>query len=91
MEKLFLSYVTEYEAGWGSRPDGVAISRSKAALVKYIIKMSKDQNPEYYWLYSDPIEMVTDSKGLPSKLNKKNVIEVSNLPKGNWYKNVVSA
>lgn len=87
MEKIYVSHITEYELGWGQRPDGVALSKSKTALTNYIIERTANQSPEYFWSYSDPLEMVTDSKKLP-KLTKRNVIELSTLPKGNWYKNI---
>lgn len=91
MKKLYVSYVTEYELGWGSKPDGIAISKSLSSLKKYIDEMKKDQNYEYYWTYSEPEEMITDSDTKEiNSLDKNKVIELSKFPKGKWYKNVVA-
>lgn len=54
MKKLFISYCTEYEAGWGSKPDGLLLCEEKNIIEKEIISQHKKGTPEYYWRYSTP-------------------------------------
>jgi hypothetical protein len=53
---VFLVRVTEYERGWGSRPEGTLIFRSEEDRTQFLADMVKENSdpvvPDYYWAYS---------------------------------------
>ena len=56
MKKLFVTYCTEYEKGWGSKPDGIVISESHNDLITHIEPYNKREkgDNELFWNYSPP-------------------------------------
>lgn len=60
MKKLFVSYCTEYEAGWGQRPDGLMIGEDLKSMTEEIGKRNVGGNPDYFWRYSEPEEVFCD-------------------------------
>ena len=46
--QIYISYCTEYEAGWGQRPDGFLITESLDAMNRKIKESNKMGRPSYY-------------------------------------------
>ena len=61
MKKLWVAYCTEYEQGWGSRPDGLILAISKDVIDTEIKESNKQGSIEYYWRYSTPEEISCDN------------------------------
>ena len=59
MKKLFVSYCTEYESGWGSKPDGIVISHDFNTLATHIEPFNKREKGSYelFWNYTPPEEI----------------------------------
>lgn len=57
MKKLYVSYITEYEASWGNKPDGLVLSVNIEILKKEIKEQHKKDTYNCYWIYSDPKEI----------------------------------
>lgn len=57
MKKIYISYCTEYEAGWGQRPDGFILADDLAIIQNYVEEKNKDGKPDYFWRYSEPKEV----------------------------------
>ncbi len=69
---------TEYERGWGSRPDGVSLHKSKEAAEKYVSDYDKKYNnessaPDEYTKGGTP-ELVEVSKKVHDEVMKKGMI-----------------
>lgn len=62
MKILFISYCTEYEQGWGSKPDGVAFSKTKEAFEKYYKDLVERETYEIFWRYTEPVEVTMDDE-----------------------------
>lgn len=62
MKTLYISYCTEYEAGWGSRDDGVLIGKTKEEILAEIERITKDESYEIFWRYTEPKEVVCDDE-----------------------------
>lgn len=62
MKTLFIAYCTEYEAGWGQRPDGFMIGKSKEAMLPKIEESNKMGSYEYFWRYSEPKEVYCEDE-----------------------------
>ncbi len=62
MKKLFISDCTEFELGWGNRPDGFMISESKEAMLNWMETSNKMGSYEYFWRYDSPSEIECDDK-----------------------------
>ena len=52
MTKLFAMEWTEYEAGWGSRPDGFTIYKTKEAAKKHILEAEQNKKYECFSVHS---------------------------------------
>ncbi len=52
MKILYVAYSTEYEAGWGSRPDGFILTEEKSIIEAEIEKVFTQGSYECYWRYS---------------------------------------
>jgi hypothetical protein len=52
--QLYISHCTEYEFGWGSRPDGFLITESFEVMVKKISESIKMGSYECFWRYDEP-------------------------------------
>lgn len=48
MTKLFAMGWTEYESGWGSRPDGFTLYKTKEAAKKHILESEKNKKYECF-------------------------------------------
>jgi hypothetical protein len=85
MYKVYVSYCTEYEAGWGQRPDGVMIGTSLKVLTAEVKRRNaiKD-NPSYFWRYTEPIECQCNYQNLKKIKEKKDIKDVAHF--GNNYK-----
>ena len=59
MKKVLISYCTEYEAGWGQRPDGFMITTPKhrEKMEARIKKSTEEGSRECFWRYSEPEEV----------------------------------
>lgn len=54
MKLIYISYCTEYEAGWGQRPDGFVLADDLAVLENYVAEENKGGSRDYFWRYSEP-------------------------------------
>ena len=54
MEALYAVNYTEYERGWGQRPDGSSIHKSKTAAEKFKADIEKLGDPEIFVRGSEP-------------------------------------
>jgi hypothetical protein len=63
MKKVWISYCTEYEAGWGQRPDGLMIGAdvNKEVMLAEIKKRSEGDR-DIFWRYSEPITVYCTKK-----------------------------
>jgi hypothetical protein len=62
MKSLYVAYCTEYEVGWGSRPDGLVLTEEKSVIDTIIEAESNTGSRECYWRYSTPEEVFCDKK-----------------------------
>ena len=60
MEKLFISYCTEFEEGWGQRPDGIVISPDHNKLITHITPFNTrvEGSHTLFWNYTPPQEIL---------------------------------
>lgn len=65
----WVSDVTEYEAGWGQRPDGAVVSKDKNAVIKTIASMESAGSREYFVRCGKPYEAIMTDEGV-QLLNK---------------------
>lgn len=68
MKPIYISHITEYEKGWGSKPDGIVISNDLEKLKTYIEPYNKREKGSYelFWNYSLPVEVLCDDKDIDS-------------------------
>ena len=86
MKTLFISYCTEYEAGWGQRPDGFIMSEDREAMEEYIKTTGNSGSREYFWRYDEPKEIFCEAaqyKKIVAKLNEDGIVHYSNSDKSN--------
>jgi hypothetical protein len=62
MKKVYVSHGTEYERGWGQRPDGVLLSEDLESLKERIVRNEALGDSEEFTRYSSPQEMFVDAK-----------------------------
>lgn len=62
MKKLFMSDCTEYEAGWGSKPDGFILADSLEACEAEINRVENLGSREMFWRYSKPVEVFCEDE-----------------------------
>jgi hypothetical protein len=70
MEKVFVTQSTEYEAGWGQRPDGYFISTSRDELEKYIAKDGNSGCYDLFWRCGEIDEMFVNETEAFTHLKK---------------------
>lgn len=57
MKSLYLANCTEYESGWGSRPDGSIICKSLDEINDYIVGYEKGGSYDCFWRFDKPVEV----------------------------------
>lgn len=62
MKKVYVTHGTEYERGWGQRPDGVLLSEDLEVLKNKIKVNEALGDSEEFTRYSAPQEMFVDAK-----------------------------
>ncbi len=62
MKILYVAYSTEYEAGWGSRPDGFILTEEKSIIEAEIEKVFTQGSYECYWRYSSIDKVICDEE-----------------------------
>lgn len=85
MKKFYISECTEYEAGWGSRPDGFIIAEDLEDLKSAIVKGSTGDR-DLFWRYSEPREIFCELKTYRDLIKKINDDKIINLNKSERYK-----
>ena len=62
MKKLYLSYCTEYESGWGSKPDGFLLADTLEASEAEIKRVESAGSHEIFWRYTKPEEVYCEDE-----------------------------
>ena len=62
MKTLYISYCTEYEAGWGQRPDGFAMTEDKETMEEFIKTKGNTGGRDYFWRYDEPTMVRCDDE-----------------------------
>ena len=62
MKRLFLSDCTEYESGWGSKPDGFILADTLEACKDEINRVEKMGSGEIFWRYTEPVEVYCEDE-----------------------------
>lgn len=70
MKSIWISYCTEYEAGWGQRPDGFIMAEDKEVMLEFIKTKGNSGEPAYFWRYDEPEEVWCTKKTL-EEIRKK--------------------
>lgn len=89
MKTLYLAHCTEFEAGCGSRPDGIVISASFDDLKKHIKEDEDCGSYEIFWRYDKPYEVFCDDATYEMILkkmncNERNIYWITNEDIKNW-------
>ena len=79
MLKLYITIGTEFEQGWGQRPEGYIISTDLEALKVEILKY-ENGDAAFYYTYSSPEEVFTDKETFDNLfLNDSKIVHVGHL------------
>lgn len=84
--QVYISDCTEYEAGWGQRPDGFLITESLDAMNAKIEESNKMGSPSYYWRYDKPKLVFCDDETyaiIKEKMGKSDFASFANREKRN--------
>jgi len=84
MKSFYLANCTEYEAGWGQRPDGFMIAFTLEAITAQILIENQRGSPNYYWRHDEPQEVFCDDEiyeGLVKDMGEKSFINYSDKKK----------
>lgn len=73
MKTLFISYCTEYEAGWGSKPDGFILAETFEACEAEINRVEGMGSHEIFWRYSKPEEVYCEDETYNNIMSMKRV------------------
>lgn len=91
MKQVYITQCTEYEAGWGQRPDGIVLCEDLEKLKAYA-KEHSTGSPEYFWRYSDPKALFVEEKvweelisNKDSENGKKGIVCLDRLPEEGFY------
>ena len=84
MKTLFISHCMEYEAGWGSKPDGIVLSNDLVSLENFIKPYNNRTNGSHamFWDYSKPEEIHCSDEDfykIEFKDNLKHLKSIKNL------------
>ena len=85
MKTLYISDCTEFEAGWGQRPDGFVMSEDRKAMEEFIKTKGNSGSREYFWRYDEPKEIHCEAaqyKKIVAKLNEDGVAHFNNGDRG---------
>jgi hypothetical protein len=66
----YYSIATEYESGWGNRPDGVIIALDKDILLAKIAQVNSEQGQEFSRCEPPKLCIITDEMAIKIKNNK---------------------
>jgi hypothetical protein len=66
----YYSVATEYESGWGSRPDGIIIALDKDILNAKIAEVNAYKGPEFTRCNTPKLCIITDEMAIKIKNNK---------------------
>jgi len=80
MKSLYLSNCTEYESGWGQRPDGTVLGKTLEQIQAHIKEDEQRGSYETFWRYSEPVEVFCTDEvyaDITSKMSEKGMIWVS--------------
>jgi hypothetical protein len=75
---VYAVYWTEYERGWGQRPDGVSYHKDKESAIKYVSDYDKKFNnepsaPDCYTKGGEP-KLIEVDKKVYNEVMKKGVV-----------------
>jgi hypothetical protein len=82
MKILYISNCTEYEIGWGNKPDGISISKDKTILEDSIKSYNNREKGSYecYWNYSKIEEIYCSDEDFDKiKFNDDGLFHVDSL------------
>lgn len=54
MKEVYISYCTEYELGWGQRPDGFMVSLTLEPMKNEIDRLNKAGSKSCFWRFTEP-------------------------------------
>lgn len=60
--QVYISHCTEFELGWGQRPDGFLITESLEVMNEKIKESDEMGSPEYFWRYDTPTLVYCDDE-----------------------------
>lgn len=84
--QVYISDCTEFEAGWGQRPDGFLITESLEAMNRKIKESNKMGSREYFWRYDTPKLVFCDDETfaiIKEKMEKNDFASFENKEKKN--------
>lgn len=61
---IYAAHVTEWEAGWGTRPDGVVLGKTAAAVVACGQRMSERKSPSGYEYIGEVFALKANEEGI---------------------------
>jgi hypothetical protein len=76
MKKGYYSEVTEYEAGWGNKPDGFVVGTTKEQIIAEKARIEKDPSYDLYWIVDTEINLCI--------LTEEGYKNLKNEEKGQW-------
>ena len=93
MKSFYLANCTEYESGWGMRPDGTVLGKSLDEIKAHIKEDEKRGNYEIFWRYDEPVEVFCSDEvydDIVHKMTDKGIIWVKDddLKKFNFLKKI---
>jgi len=91
MKSFYMAYSTEYEEGWGQRPDGFVIAKTKNDIETHINKIEDMGTMSCFWEYERPFEVFCEDETyekIIKDMGDNNAVEYSEsfLGKINLYK-----
>lgn len=94
MKKLYIAHCTEFELGWGSRPDGFILTEDFAIINNEIKEQYQKGSREIFWRYDEPEEIFCEDSNyeiIKMRFNKNGVANFSNHEKLKFslYKKII--
>lgn len=81
MKTLYISDCTEFEAGWGQRPDGFIMSVDREKMEEYIKTTGNSGSRDYFWRHDEPQEVYCEAvqyKKIVAKMNEDGIAHFNN-------------